>query len=142
MNARALADYAAYFERVAPETLDELPALLAADARFRDPFNDARGLEAIRRVFERMFETCAEVRFRVHDQALSAAAGYLLWTMTFRPRARGMGRRPWRIEGMSRVRFDAAGKIVEHIDYWDAGSQFYARLPLLGGLIRWIARRV
>lgn len=32
--------------------------------------------------------------------------------------------------------FDDSGKVIEHIDYWDAGGQVYERLPLLGSILR------
>lgn len=142
MSEEALAAYAAYFESLTPESLDRIPELFANTARFKDPFNDVRGPAAIRGLFVRMFDTCRDVRFVVHDRSLSAHAGYLLWDMRFRPRAGGKKAAEWRIEGMSRIRFDVDGRVLEHIDYWDSGSQFYARLPILGAVVRWIARRV
>lgn len=142
MSERSLAAYAAYFESLTPESLDRIPALFAENARFKDPFNDVRGRSAIRELFVRMFASCEEPRFVVRDQCLSQDAGYLLWEMQFRPRAGGKRAATWRIEGMSRIRFTPDGQVLEHIDYWDSGSQFYARLPILGTIVRWIARRV
>lgn len=142
MNDEALARYATYFEGLTPQSLDRIPTLFSENARFKDPFNDVTGQAAIRDLFSRMFETCRDVRFVIHDRTRSETAGYLLWEMRFRPRAGGKRAAVWHIEGMSRVRFDADGRVVEHIDYWDSGSQFYARLPILGTLVRWVRRRV
>lgn len=33
---------------------------------------------------------------------------------------------------MSHLRFDAAGKVCYHRDYWDTGEELYEKLPLLG----------
>jgi hypothetical protein len=43
---------------------------------------------------------------------------------------------------MSEVAFGADGRALSHIDHWDAGGQFYARLPVLGTLIRLVKRRL
>jgi hypothetical protein len=40
--------------------------------------------------------------------------------------------------GMTHLRFNEAGLIVMHQDYWDGVEGFYAHLPLLGGLVTWV----
>ncbi len=58
----------------------------------------------------------------------------LLWEFHFR--TRGLGAQTMCIKGASHMRFDAAGCVTEHRDYWDAAGELYARLPLLGALMR------
>ena len=36
---------------------------------------------------------------------------------------------------------DEAGRITLHRDYWDAAEELYEKLPLVGGLMRWLKRR-
>jgi len=43
---------------------------------------------------------------------------------------------------MSELTFDSDGKVARHVDHWDAGKEFYEKLPLLGGVLRAIRRRV
>jgi len=136
----ALARWAALFETLTPETLPYMRALCAPDVRFRDPFNDVRGVDMLVRVFEDMFETCDAPRFVVQDQALGEGAGYIRWTFEFKPRR--LPGPAWRIEGMSEIHFDDQGRIAAHLDHWDAASQFYARLPVLRGLIGLVRRRL
>lgn len=141
----ALVRYCEFFERVTPAELAQLDALFSADARFVDPFNDVRGLPAIRGVFERMFERCVEVRFEVHDALRHDDVALLHWTMRFRPAPRRPGAAPgreWTLRGMSRVVFAADGRVAEHVDHWDSGSQLYAKLPIVGAVIRWLQRRL
>jgi hypothetical protein len=40
----------------------------------------------------------------------------------------------------SHIRFDASGKVNYHRDYWDTGEELYAKLPVLGWLIRRLKR--
>jgi hypothetical protein len=43
--------------------------------------------------------------------------------------------------GATHLVFDADGKVAVHRDYWDAAEELYEKLPLLGGLMRWLKRR-
>jgi steroid delta-isomerase len=141
----ALAAYCAFFERLSPADLDRLPERFTEDARFKDPFNDVRGLAALRGVFARMFERCVEVRFEVHEALREGDLALLHWTMRFRTAPPRAGARPgaeWTLHGMSRVVFAADGRVAEHVDHWDTGGQLYARFPVLGPLIRWLQRRL
>ncbi len=131
--------YAAFYETLTPTTLQELPKLCRQDVHFRDPFNDVVGIKPVTRIFAQMFEDVLEPAFLVSDIAISGDTCYLRWTMTFR---RKPGEPPWRIEGMSEVRFDEAGQVAAHIDHWDAAAQLYERVPLLGSLIRLVKRRL
>ncbi len=141
MNETAIAAYVRYFETLKPESVNDLRALAAPDMRFRDPFNDVTGVERVIAIMRDMFETADNPRFAVTDRAVSGSVLYLRWEFRFRPRRLG-GDGDWLITGMSEVHFDETDRVVAHLDHWDAGSQFYARLPLLGGVIRFLRRRL
>lgn len=133
----ALARYAAYFETLSRERLVEMDALFAPDARFRDPFNDVRGIAAIRNVFAHMYETIERPRFAILHRASAGDVGYLKWRFTGI-----LGHRSFDFVGLSEVRFNPQGLVAEHLDYWDSGTLVYERVPLLGALVRVIKRRV
>ncbi|UCE31075.1 MAG: nuclear transport factor 2 family protein [Burkholderiales bacterium] len=128
-----------FFETVTPESAAEAAHLYAADAWFRDPFNELRGAGAIGRVFTHMFEQVHEPRFAVIDAIVGADEVFLTWDFTFRLR-RGDVRRRRRIHGSSHLRFDAQGRIAYHRDYWDA-AELYSMLPGIGTLLRWLQRQ-
>jgi steroid Delta-isomerase len=133
------AAYARFYETLTPERLGQLDTLCAPDVRFVDPFNDLRGLSDLYRVFDHMFTVLEAPKFVIEDTALSPAAAYFKWTFT--ARAKGRASMPIHLVGMSEVRFAPSGLIIEHIDHWDAASQLYARLPVIGGAFRWLGRR-
>jgi len=137
MNEQALAAYARFYETLSPATLDGLRQLAAPGVRFKDPFNDVRGIEALLRATSAMFRY-GTPRFEILDRALSERAGYLLWRYTVDINAG----KPWIIEGMTELRFDSQGRVIEHIDHWDAAEQFYERLPVVGTILRLIKRRL
>lgn len=136
--ARALDAYARFYEQLDRATLPEIERLLAPDIRFKDPFNDVRGADDVVRLLAMMYDH-GTPRFEIVDRAVGERAGYLLWRYSSDP---GNGAPPWVIDGMSEIRFDARGKVVEHIDHWDAASQFYERLPVIGWLVRRVKRRL
>ncbi|MDX1710497.1 MAG: nuclear transport factor 2 family protein [Rhodovibrionaceae bacterium] len=135
-SARA---YAQFFEQLDRDSLERIEQLCAPEVRFKDPFNDVTGVAAVRRVFEKMFEDVDDPAFEVTDIACSGQTAYLRWRFFFRPRKAS---RQWRIEGMSEVAFDTDGRVLSHIDHWDAAGQLYERLPIIGTLLRKIRRRL
>ncbi|MDP3289555.1 MAG: nuclear transport factor 2 family protein, partial [Methyloversatilis sp.] len=102
----------AAFESLTLDTVDRLAALYAADATFRDPFNDVRGRAAVARIFSHMFEQVDSPRFEVHSAMSEGDAAWLDWTMHFTMRGQAL-----QIVGATRLRFDDAGCVAEHRDY-------------------------
>ncbi|MBK6336602.1 MAG: nuclear transport factor 2 family protein [Betaproteobacteria bacterium] len=113
----------------------------AADACFRDPFNEVRGVAPIQRIFRHMFDDLADCRFTILDTIVDERGAVLVWDFTFRIR-RYRPRIERRIHGASHLRFDAAGRVTYHRDYWDAAEELYAQLPLIGPVLRFLKRRL
>jgi hypothetical protein len=132
-----LARLAECFERLTPQSLAALDDFYAAEARFKDPFNEVRGCAAIRAIFRHMFATTQTPRFTVTTRIAQRREAMLGWEFRFALKGRAMA-----IRGVSHLLFDAGGKIAEHRDYWDAAEELYAKLPLLGGLMRLLRRRL
>lgn len=121
------------FEALTPGTVDVLAALYAEGAHFRDPFNEVRGRAAVAHIFSHMFEQVDAPHFEVHSAMSEGADAWLNWTMHLEMRGRAM-----KIEGATRLCFDAAGQVADHRDYWDAAQELYEKLPLVGILMRWL----
>lgn len=132
--------YIEFFENLTPDRLAQLSDVMTDDVHFVDPFNDVTGREKVCRIFEHMFRNLDAPEFRVTHAASvedSDRSGLLRWELSERPKS-GHRSKAFMIIGMSEVRIAADGRIREHIDHWDAGRQFYERIPLLG----WLLRRV
>lgn len=132
---------AAFFESLSAATVADLGAIYAADAAFRDPFNDVRGLPAIQRVYAGMFEHLIEPRFTIVETIADERGAFLIWDMTYRIR-KLQPERMRTIHGTSHLRFDATGRIAYHRDYWDAAEELYATLPLIGPVMRYLKRKL
>ena len=137
MKPRHVQGYIDAFERLTPSTLQVLEDCFADRARFVDPFNDVRGRAAIRRVFEHMFTSCDEPRFKVDECLGDGKLVFLRWHFSFGPPS---SRRS--VQGVSRVQFAADGRVTEHRDYWDPASQLYETLPVFGHLFRALRNRL
>ncbi|MGA9962988.1 MAG: nuclear transport factor 2 family protein, partial [Azonexus sp.] len=86
-----------------------------------------------------MFDQVGEPRFVVSEKVVDDSGAMLIWTFSFRAARRGGGRTQV-IRGVSHLRFDAAGKVSYHRDYWDAAEELYMKLPILGVLMRGLRR--
>ena len=137
-NCRAaLAGIVRFYETLAPDTLDQLAGLYAADARFKDPFNDVVGIAAITGIFRHMFTTVEAPRFEVTTRLLTGREAMLGWDFHLRPRGR-----PVVIRGVTHLSFDTDGLVCLHRDYWDPAEELYERLPIIGSLMRWLKKRL
>ncbi len=95
------------------------------------------GIDAIRRIFEHMFTTTEAPRFVVTEAIEQGGQAMLGWEFRFALRGRALT-----VRGVTHLRFDADGRVALHRDYWDAAEELYEKLPLLGGLMRAIRRRL
>jgi steroid delta-isomerase len=130
-----------FYANLAPGDGARLSEIYADDVRFRDPFNDVRGIAAVERIFAHMFEQLADCRFAILETLVDGQGAMLTWDMTFRMR-RWRPRTVQTIHGASHLRFDAAGRVAYHRDYWDAADELYAKLPLIGPVMRALKRRL
>ena len=121
------------YESLQPQTLDALAARYARTCRFKDPFNEVEGRAAVRRIFAHMFETVKSPRFVVTSVFATGDQCFLGWDFHAGE---------FVIRGASHLRFDAAGLVADHRDYWDAAEELYEKLPVLGALMRLLKRRL
>jgi ketosteroid isomerase-like protein len=126
------------FENLSRDKVSALRELYAADAWFKDPFNEVTGIDPICKIFDHMFDQVENPRFVVKDAVAQGADAFLTWDFMFSS-ARMGGQQL--IRGASHLKFGADGKIAYHRDYWDVAEELYEKIPVLGGLMRFIKRR-
>lgn len=131
----SLDEIVAYFETLDAASLGAMASYYSEDVQFKDPFNEVRGVAAVRGVFAHMFATLPQPRFRVTDRIVDSGGAVLLWEFNF-----GRPGQLRSIRGASHLRFDGQGRIKWHRDYWDAAEELYAKQPLLGWLMRRLRR--
>ncbi len=125
-----------FFEQLQPADLPRLGQFYAAQAYFKDPFNEVEGIPAITAIFAHMFKAVQTPRFVVRAAVAEEAQCFLTWDFCFISRGK-----PMTVHGSSHLRFDAQGRVAWHRDYWDVAEELYEKLPVLGSLMRWLKRQ-
>lgn len=130
----------AFFETLAPADVAALGRLYAADARFKDPFNEVQGVPAIERIFGHMFTALDQPRFVVTGRVVQGPQCFLTWDFLFAFRNFDKGVTQT-VRGASHLVFNDQGLVTQHRDYWDAAEELYEKLPVVGSLMRWLKKR-
>jgi hypothetical protein len=113
----------------------------AADACLRDSLQESIGLDRLEAYFIETARAAEEITAKVEDMAESGGNYYFRWTMNVRFKRFKKGETVRSI-GMSHIRFNSAGQVVLHQDYWDSGSNLFEHIPVVGWLIRRIKARL
>lgn len=131
---------ARYFETINPQSVADVVDHYAASARFKDPFNDVTGIAAIQHIFTHMFEALEQPHFVVTTQVVQGQQCFMTWEFRFGFKNFKKGE-PQIILGATHLVFSDAELVTLHRDYWDAAEELYEKLPLVGGLMRWLKSR-
>lgn len=108
-------------------------SVFAKEAYFKDPFQEVYGISGIITLFRHMYTTLDHPHFEIIDVQGNDEGGYLRWMFYYNNNV---------FEGVSHVLIGSDGKVVSHIDYWDAASHVYEKIPLLGFILRLIKARL
>lgn len=133
MKLNALVDW---YASLSPKSIERLRELYHEEASFRDPFNNVRGHDAIEAIFHHMFDTTEEPGFDIDAVEAHGDNAWITWRFTLRLRGT-----PVSVDGATRLRFGADGRVTEHRDYWDS-MELFAALPLLGSITRYVKKRM
>ena len=123
-------------------TIDDMMAFFTEQSRFRDPFNDVRGLAKIRRVFEKTNADLEDIRIAVTDQATGREAHYIRWVFKAMPRGFLKRQGEFVIEGITEIHIDDQGKVLAHLDYWDPTPDVWQRIPIMGSILKTIRGQI
>lgn len=123
--------YCDLFEHLTPERIGEVATLVTPGVHYRGPFHDVRGREKMVILLRNLFARCRAPRVYLLDRYCGADYAVLRWRFETRVPLLGW----FSLEGMSRLQFDAAGQITEHLDFWDS-APFFLRLPMLGKMLQ------
>jgi hypothetical protein len=137
---QATQNLATFFETLSPHSVAQLHTVYDPQARFKDPFNEVQGLPDIERIFQHMYAALEQPHFVVSAQVVDGAQAFLTWEFRFRFK-RFDTTTLQAVRGASHVVFNEQGLVTLHRDYWDAAEELYEKLPLLGGLMRWLKKR-
>ncbi|MCX7277067.1 MAG: nuclear transport factor 2 family protein [Burkholderiales bacterium] len=130
-----------FFETLTPASVVRCGEFYTPDARFKDPFKDVQGLPAIQGIYSHMFDALDAPRFVVLERISNGPQCFLTWDFQFRFKSFSPTVTQT-IHGGSHLQLGPDGRITLHRDYWDAAEELYEKLPVVGGLMRWLKHRV
>ena len=137
MSNERFSEIANWFQTLTPEALNSVGDIYASDAIFIDPFNQLKGIKAVRAVYQHMFDTLSNPRFVITNSVCQHHAGFMTWDFKFSLRAQEMS-----IAGCTQFELNDAGLITLHQDYWDPAQQIYEKIPVLGSVLRMLRRKL
>ena len=138
MNVQAAFEkYANFLEILTIEKIPDLNIFVTNDVLFIDPFHQVKGVENMSEIFVHLFEKVPNITFKIENCATNGAIVYFNWSLNG-----NLSGKPWDVEGVTRLKFNKKIQIIEHIEYWDAASQFYEKFSIIGPLLRHFRRRI
>jgi YD repeat-containing protein len=118
-----------FWDTFSEATVERFRELGAPTIRYSTPLGDVAGIDAVIAFLHAWFKKVDQPRFQILGRARDGNMVYSHWRRTFL--ARNGPKSPVEAQGMSTWSFDAQGRLVEIIDYWDS-AQILATLPVLG----------
>ncbi|QTF92487.1 nuclear transport factor 2 family protein [Halomonas sp. BM-2019] len=131
----------AFFNKLDKNCTKDVYRFYTPDVLFIDPLHRIEGARALEAYFRTLYENVTACRFDFHERQSSGDQAFVTWTLRL-THPRLDGGREIEVEGCSHLAFAEDGRVARHRDYFDAGALLYERLPLLGGAIRLVKRRL
>jgi len=129
-----------FFENLTEETtMDSFRDIYADEVKFKDPFNEVEGIEAVYKVFGHMYRNLDNPRFIIKEYIEGGQIAYVKWEFLFCFKNE---KNENAFEGVSRLEIDEAGKVMRHTDYWDAAEHMYEKMPVIGWMLRTIKSKI
>ena len=114
--------------------------LYASELHFSDALMMTHDRDRVVNHFQGMVDAGTAVQVEILQTIVSEADVYLVWSMQaeFAPVRQSVVSDTI---GVTHLRFNEAGRVVLHQDFWDTGLGFYQHIPVLGRVVKSINRR-
>lgn len=130
---------AAFGEIFANLQSDDLAALIdeiyAERFYFNDTFRTLRDKQTLISYLQDTGEKVEQLEINIQDIARSGNEVYVRWTMQMQFSVFGKAINSNSV-GLTHLRFNDAGEIILHQDFWDGADAFYQHLPVIGMWLR------
>lgn len=135
-NKDYLKAYCEFFETINKDTqFEKYNYFFDENSIFQDPFQKVVGVEKIYEVFQDMYEA----KFIVLSHSCDETQSFIHWIFEYKTKKDSDFNS---FEGVSIVKFNDNARVSSHVDYWDAASNIYEKIPLLGFILRLIKKKI
>lgn len=104
---------------------------------FNDTFRTIRDKKNLANYLQETGKTVESIEVTINDIARSDNEVYVRWSMKMQFSVLGKAINSDSV-GMTHLRFNDAGEIILHQDFWDGADAFYQHLPVIGMWLRQI----
>ncbi|WP_462156048.1 nuclear transport factor 2 family protein [Pseudoalteromonas piscicida] len=132
--------FVAIYNEIDKYCLSKLASIYTEDISFVDPLHKIQGLDALTSYFQGLYENVSEIEFLVTNAYLVDDVSFIYWTMSYQHPKLNSGK-IIEVDGHSRLSF-IGEKVAQHRDYFDSAQMLYRQVPLLGGVIRLLDKRI
>lgn len=129
IDSNSMDVYKNFWEQLTNENVEHYREFASPTARYRDPFGDAKGIDAFVAYVRNWFTNLDGIKFMIQGYAWNGLILYSDWIMTFR--IKRFPKKLWEIKGLSKTVFNSSAKIEDKIDFWDSAPMF-EYYPILG----------
>ena len=137
MSKEIVKKFKRYFTELNLEDLSVLNEIYSDKVLFQDPIHEINGIENLKSYFKKLNENLIQGSFLFTDETIIDNRAYLSWELILRLKKPN---KKVRASGISVLTFEQ--KITQQRDYFDAGELFYENIPVLGGIIRLLKKKI
>lgn len=134
-----IAQFKQVYERLNKDTTDSLNTIYSDNLQFIDPFHELNGLDEFKKYCKKLYANVSHCKFDFQTSITEGNQGFINWEMTIEHPKLNKGKR-FIVPGVTHFKFNE--KIYYHRDYFDGGKLLYENIPLVGGVIRSIKKRM
>lgn len=126
-----------YFETMKFDQEEKLDPVYADQIRFEDPLHVIEGKENLKAYFKDLNKNLVSGNFDFHTTRTIGNKVYTEWIMKIQLKRPN---KTIQLPGISILTFEE--KITSQRDYFDAGAMIYEHIPIIGGIIRKVKKKV
>ncbi|MFT7052616.1 MAG: hypothetical protein ACJAU1_000163 [Psychromonas sp.] len=139
MTTAVVDDFCRIYQGLDKNNLTQLGLVYSENINFIDALHNLKGLDQLTAYFSHLYANLLYCNFTIEEVIQEEGKASIIWTMQYAHPKINKGKPIW-VNGCSLLKFNQ--KIYYHRDFLDMGQMLYEQLPLLGGLIRVVKKRV
>jgi hypothetical protein len=139
MTTALIDDFCRVYQGLDKNNLSQLGLVYSDNINFIDALHNLKGLDQLSDYFSHLYGHLLYCNFNIEEVIQEEGKASIIWTMQYAHPKINKGKAIF-VNGSSHLKFNE--KIYYHRDFLDMGQMLYEHLPLLGGVIRTLKKRV
>jgi len=137
MSKEIVEKFKSYFTKMEFTNESILNEIYFIDVQFTDPIHEIQGVQNLIQYFNKLNDNLDSGSFVFTEESFIGNKAFLSWDMKLKLKKPN---KYVTASGITVLTIDE--KIIKHRDYFDAGELFYENVPVVGGLIRFLKKKI